>query len=203
MRYIATFGYHINHIFDSCSNFVGAKEQIDDAILVYSVDTDIKDNELQQIENTKEELKSKLNSLEIPHIFIKVDPYDFNKNVKKFRKYIIPKTIINITGGKRIIGYALFYSSILERDKVESVIYVPKAGEIIELPLVSPDITLSNFEKQILKILNGKKYMYVYEIAMELGKSTSMVSEYISRLESKGLIRKIREGRKKRIERVI
>lgn len=203
MRYIATFGYHTNHIFDDYSNFVGTKEQISDVILIYSVDEYAKDYELQQIEKTKEELKSKLKSLEVPYIIIKVDPYDFNENVKRFRRHIIPKTIINITGGKRIVGYALFYSAILERNKIEKVIYVSKLGKMIELPLVSPNITLTTFEKQILKILNRKKYMYVNEIAKELGKSISMVSEYISKLEKKGLVKKIHEGRKRRIEKVI
>jgi len=203
MRYIATFGYHTNHIFDDCSNFIGTKEQISDVILIYSVDDDAKDYELQQIEKTKEELELKLKSLEIPYIIIKVDPYDFNKNVKRFRKYIIPKTTINITGGKRIVGHALFYSAILERNKIEKVIYVSKIGKVIELPLVSPNITLTTFEKQILKILDRKKYMYVSEIAKELGKSVSMVSEYISKLEKKGLIKKIHKGRKRIIERII
>jgi len=83
------------------------------------------------------------------------------------------------------------------------VIYVSKTGKMIELPLVSPNITLTTFEKQILKILNGKKYMYVNEIANELGKSISMVSEYISKLEKKGLVKKIHEGRKRRIEKTI
>lgn len=203
MRYVATFGYHTNHIFDECSNFVGTKEQISDVILIYSVDEDAKDSELQQIEKTKEELESKLKSLEVPYITIKVDPYDFNENIKRFRRYIIPKTIINITGGKRIVGHALFYSAILERNKIEKVIYVSKRGKIIELPLVTPNITLTNFEKQILKILDRRRYMYVSEIAMELGKSISIVSEYISKLEKKGLVKKIHEGRKRRVERVI
>ncbi len=203
MRYIATFGYHANHIFDDSSNFVGTKERISDVILIYSVDEDAKNYELQQIEKTKEELESKLKFLEVPHIIIKVDPYDFNENVKRFRSYIIPKTIINITGGKRIVGHALFYSAILERNKIEKVIYVSKIGKIIELPLISPEIKLTTFEKQILKILDKRKYMYVSEIARELGKSISMVSEYISKLEKKGLVRKIHEGRKRRIERVI
>ncbi len=203
MRYIATFGYHADHIFDDSLDFIGTKERISDVILIYSVDEDAKNYELQQIEKTKKELESKLKFLEVPYIIIKVDPYDFNENVKRFRSYIIPKTIINVTGGKRIVGYSLFYSAILERNKIEKVIYVSKIGKIIELPLISPEIKLTTFEKQILKILDKRKYMYVSEIARELGKSISMVSEYISKLEKKGLVRKIHEGRKRRIERVI
>jgi len=203
MRYIATFGFHANHILDSDLNFIGVHEKVSDAILIYSIDEDASHEEKRRIENTKEELKSKLEILEIPHLFIKVDPYKFNENVKRFRKYIVPKTFINLTGGKRIVGYALFYASVLERDNVEKVIYVPKMGEIIELPLVSPDVTLTPFEEQILELLDKREYMYVSEIARELGRSISTVSEYISKLEKKGLIRKIYEGRKRRIERVI
>lgn len=204
MRYIATFGFHAKHIFDNDLNFIGVHKKVSDAILIYSVEDYATNEDRQKIENTKEELKSKFEKLEIPYIIKKVDePYKFSENVKRFRKYIVPKTLINLTGGKRVVGYALFYASILEKDNVEKVIYVPRIGEIIELPLVSPDVTLTHLEEQILELLNKKEYMYVSEIARELSKSVSTVSEYLSRLEKKGLIKKIYEGRKRRIERLI
>ena len=204
MRYITTFGYHTNHIFGKDGKIVGIdNEKISNMILIYSLDVDADEKTINSIKNTKEYIESKLEEYNIPYLFVKVNPYEFRTNVKNFRKYIVPKTIINLTGGKRIVGYALFYAAILEKENVEKVFYVSKLGEIIELPLIPPDIKLTELEMEILNLLDENGDMFVSDIAHKLKRSLSTISEYISQLEEKGLVKKLSKGRRKIVKKII
>ena len=204
MRYIATFGYHTNHIFGKDGKIVGiGNEKISNMILIYSLDVGADEKTINSIKNTKEYIESKLEEYNIPYLFVKVNPYEFRTNVKNFRKYIVPKTIINLTGGKRIVGYALFYAAILEKENVEKVFYVSKLGEIIELPLIPPDIKLTELEMEILNLLDENGDMFVSDIAHKLRRSLSTISEYISQLEEKGLVKKLSKGRRKIVKKII
>ncbi|CAB3287759.1 putative CRISPR locus-related DNA-binding protein Csa3 [Methanocaldococcus lauensis] len=204
MRYITTFGYHPNHIFDEEGKIIGINnEKISNMILIYSLDVDADEKSMNSIEKTKKYIESKLKEHNIPYLFVEVSPYEFNVNVKKFRKYIVPKTVINLTGGKRIVGYALFYAAILEKENVEKVFYVSKSGKIIEFPLISTDIKLTELEKEILNLLDKNGEMFVSDIAHKLKKSLSTISEYVSQLEEKGLVEKLSKGRRKIVRKVI
>lgn len=204
MRYIATFGYHTNHIFDKNGKIIGIDdEKISNMILIYSLDVDADENTVNSIKNTKNYIESKLKEYNIPYLFVEVNPYEFNTNVKNFRKYIVPKTIINLTGGKRIVGYALFYAAVLEKENVEKVFYVSKLGDIIEFPLIPPDIKLTELEMKILNLLDKEGEMSVSNIAHKLERSLSTISEYVSQLEKKGLVKKLSKGRRKIVKKVI
>ncbi|WP_456472605.1 CRISPR-associated CARF protein Csa3 [Methanocaldococcus sp.] len=204
MRYMATFGCHKNHIFDKNGEIIGMDiEKISNMILIYSLDADADEKIINIIKNTKDYIESKLKEYNIPYLFIEVNPYEFKINVKNFRKYIVPKTIINLTGGKRIVGYALFYAAILEKENIEKVFYVSKLGKIIEFPLIPPDIKLTEFEMKILDLLDKEKELSISDIAHKLKKSLSTISEYTSQLEKKGLIKKLSKGRKKIVKKII
>ena len=70
MRYIATFGYHTNHIFDKNGKIIGIDdEKISNMILIYSLDVDADENTVNSIKNTKNYIESKLKkkgNIEVP-----------------------------------------------------------------------------------------------------------------------------------------
>lgn len=81
--------------------------------------------------------------------------------------------------------------------------YVSKLGDIIEFPLIPPDIKLTELEMKILNLLDKEGEMSVSNIAHKLERSLSTISEYVSQLEKKGLVKKLSKGRRKIVKKVI
>ncbi|AAL80768.1 CRISPR locus-related DNA-binding protein [Pyrococcus furiosus DSM 3638] len=220
MRYIVTVGLHINHIFKNDGSLILPKRieeagfNISSAVILYSFMKNAPKEEIEKIKECVKKAQEGFLKLDIPVITKEIkDPYLFQERIKEFERLIIPKTIINLTGGRRILGYELFYAAIEVSNKnpeaVESVFYVTEDGHPIELPIINPQARLTPLELEILEIIKQKKSITITEIKEILSERRkseyplSLVSEYISRLERKGYVKKIAKGRKKFVEALI
>ncbi len=214
MRYVVTVGEHINHIFRGSELILPprlekARITVDSAVILYSFRKDAKEEGIEKIKNFVEKAERRFKSLGIPVISREVeDPYLFQERIEEFKKLIVPKTVINLTGGRRILGYELFYAAIeVSNDNpevVESVFYVTEDGNPIELPVINPQARLTPLEMEILEIVRGnKKPMTITEIRDALSDRRDsvyplpLVSEYVSRLERKGYVKKESKGRRR------
>ncbi|AMM53713.1 CRISPR-associated CARF protein Csa3 [Pyrococcus kukulkanii] len=207
MRYIATVGFHIDHIFKKDKIILPerlSKTDIDSSVIIYAFQEGASEKDIEMVRGTVTKAREKFEELGIPCLLMEVkNPYEFYKNVQAFKELLIPKTIINLTGGRRILGLELFYAAIQRKDIIESVFYVPKNGTPIELPIVDPEKNLTPLEREILSILREyKKPVSISDIRNVLENrngtrySTAAISQYVSRLEKKGYVKKKRKGRR-------
>ncbi len=206
MRYIVTIGEHTKHVFRNGAIIVPKKLvrfEVHDAVILYAfskiADKDKEDFILKNVKEAKEKFEAR----NIPCLVKEVkEPYNFSRNVYEFRKLIKPKTAINVTGGRRIIGFELFYAAILEKDKLLSIFYVSDEEEVIELPLLEPRGKLSGLETEILEVLKERP-LSVSEIAYRLQRKVPLISQYIAKLEAKGYIKREKMGKRVFVERVL
>ncbi|WP_297068801.1 CRISPR-associated CARF protein Csa3 [Thermococcus sp.] len=214
MRYIVTVGEHVNHIFRAKELILPprlkkANITVDSAVILYSFRKDAEEENIEKIKNFVEEAERGFESLDIPVIPKEVkDPYLFQERIEEFKKLIVPKTVINLTGGRRILGYELFYAAIEVSNEspeaVESVFYVTEDGTPIEFPVINPQHRLTALEKEILEIIrSAKKPITITGIGDILSEHRDtayplpLVSEYVSRLEKKGYVKKEAKGRRR------
>ena len=160
------------------------------------------------------EAERKFQDLNIPVISKEVEnPYLFQERIKEFKELIVPGTVINLTGGRRIVGYELFYAAIAVKntrpDAVMSVFYVTEKGTPIEFPVIDPRASLTSLELQILEILKRYGPMTVTQLRDTLEDkndrpySLAFMSEYVSRLERKGYVKKTSRGRERFVSALI
>ena len=214
MRYIVTVGEHVNHIFKESELILPprlkkANVSVDSAVILYSIRKNAKEEDVEKIKNFVEEAERGFKSLDIPVISKEVkDPYLFQERIEEFKKLIVPKTVINLTGGRRILGYELFYAAIEVSNEnpeaVESVFYVTEEGNPIEFPIINPQLRLTPLEMEILEIIRkAKRPVTITEIRDILSEHRDtayplpLVSEYVSRLEKKGYVKKESRGRRR------
>ncbi|ASJ08824.1 DNA-binding protein [Thermococcus siculi] len=214
MRYIVTVGEHINHIFRNDRLILPQRLEkadviIDSAVILYSFMKSAEDDDIKKINDCVKKAERAFFALDIPVITKEVkDPYLFQERIEEFERLIVPKTVINLTGGRRILGYELFYAAIevsnKNPDAVEAVFYVTEDGHPIELPVINPQARLTQLEREILEIVRqSDKPITITEIRDTLSERRGsvyplpLVSEYISRLEKKGYVKKEPKGRKK------
>ncbi|MDW7989959.1 MAG: CRISPR-associated CARF protein Csa3 [Archaeoglobaceae archaeon] len=206
MRYVVTLGEHTKHVFRNGTIILPKKLmrfEVHDAVILYAfskrADKEKEDFIIKNVKEAKERFEEK----NIPCLVKEVkEPYNFSRNVYEFRKLIKPKTVINLTGGRRIIGLELFYAAIFEKDKLLSVFYVSDEGEVIELPLVEPGGKLSSLETEILEVLKEKP-LSISELAYKLQRRVPLISQYIARLEAKGYIKREKIGKRVFVERIL
>lgn len=206
MRYVVTLGEHTKHVFGNGVIILPKKLmrfEVHDAVILYAfskrADKEKEDFIIKNVKEAKERFEEK----NIPCLVKEVkEPYNFSRNVYEFRKLIKPKTVINLTGGRRIIGLELFYAAIFEKDKLLSVFYVSDEGEVIELPLVEPGGKLSSLETEILEVLKEKP-LSISELAYKLQRRVPLISQYIARLEAKGYIKREKIGKRVFVERIL
>ncbi|AEC52737.1 hypothetical protein PNA2_1822 [Pyrococcus sp. NA2] len=220
MRYIVTVGEHINHIFREKELILPPRLKkagimIDSAVILYSFRRNAKKDDIEKILENVQKAEKRFKSKNIPVTSIEVkNPYLFQERIREFEKLIVPKTVINITGGRRILGYELFYAAIkvLNEDPevVESIFYVTEDGHPIELPVIDPKARLTPLEVEILEIIQkAEKPITITEIRNALSMRRdkpyplSLVSEYVSNLERKGYIKKETRGRMKLVTSLI
>ncbi|MEM2637618.1 MAG: CRISPR-associated CARF protein Csa3 [Candidatus Korarchaeota archaeon] len=211
MRYIATVGEHINHIFRG-DNLILPKgvdvSLVDNAILLFAYSKLAQEQDYFKIKESIETARVLFDRLNIACITKEItNPYEFTQNVMMLRGLFTRETIVNITGGRRIIGYSLFYAAVLEKNSPGGkkrnfrVFYVPEEGNVIELPLIAPQEQISHLEEEILNLLETP--LSIKEIACKINKGVSLVSQYLSMMESKGYVRKVRKGRHVIVYKVI
>lgn len=197
--HIISLGFHTEHLF---SLFV--KYGADKAIFVYSIDNEpYLSEELNKIheknvEDTMHAAKELCGMLNIKCEFLKVESSNFEQNLNIFRKIIKNEdnTIINLTGGRKIVTLALHQAALMEYKKVFKITYVENRN-IIEIPKsICLYENISLFERKIVNVLmSGEKS--ISEISNLLGVKRPSVSAYIPRLEEKGLISVEKKGRSK------
>lgn len=218
MRYIVTVGEHVNHIFQNGKLILperikNGNLKISSVVVLYSIREDVTEEYREKVLSNVRDAEEGFKSLGIPVVVIEVnEPYLFQERIEEFKNLIIPETIINITGGRRIVGYELLYAAVLVRNEnpevIKSVFYVTEQGGVIEFPVVDPKIQLTPLELQILKVLqehmertrqpmNLTELKNRLELINESTYSLPFISEYVSRLESKGYVKKQRRGRRK------
>ncbi|NJE01778.1 CRISPR-associated CARF protein Csa3 [Thermococcus sp. JdF3] len=213
MRYIVTVGEHINHVFRGDElilpeRLLRAGFKVSSAIIFYSIREHVDEDYRRKILGSVHNAREKFESLEVPTIVKEVrDPYLFQERIEEFKRLIIPETVINLTGGRRIIGYELFYAAIAVKNNnphaVKSVFYVTEKGVPIELPIIDPRTQLTPLELRILEILRKHGSMHITELRNRLESvndknyTLPLVSEYVSRLEEKGYVKKEQKGRRK------
>jgi CRISPR-associated protein Csa3 len=218
MRYIVTVGEHINHIFQNGELVLPERIKkgdlkISNAVVLYSIREDVTEEYLEKVLSNVRDAEEGFKSLGIPLIVVEVnEPYLFQERIEEFKKLIIPETIINITGGRRIVGYELLYAAVLVRNEnpeaIKSVFYVTEKGGVIEFPVVDPRVQLTPLELQILRVaqehmkrtgrpMNLTELRNRLEIINESTYSLPFISGYVSRLEKKGYVKKQRRGRRK------
>lgn len=206
IRYIVTVGKHLKHIFRNEKIIVPerlTKFEICDAVILYAFLKGVDENDRDSIIKNVKEAKERFEDKNIPCLVKEVkEPYNFLRNVHEFRRLMKPKTIINVTGGRRIIGFELFYAAILEKDKLLSIFYVSDNGEVIELPLVKPEESPSSLETEILRILREGP-LSISELAYRLQRTIPLISQYVKRLEMKGYIEKKKIGKSVLVKRII
>lgn len=83
-----------------------------------------------------------------------------------------------------------------------SIFYVSDEGEVIELPLVEPGGKLSDLETEILEVLKEGR-ISVSELAYKLQRKVPLISQYLSKLEAKGYIKKEKIGKRVFVERTL
>jgi len=218
VRYIATVGEHINHIFQNGEIVLPERirrgnPKISSAIVLYSIREDATEEYRKIILSNVREAEEGFKSLGVPVAVIEVkEPYLFQERIEEFKRLIVPETVINITGGRRIVGYELFYAAVLVRNEspevVKSVFYVTEKGGVIEFPVVDPKVQLTPLELQILRIAQDytkqvgrppslTELRNRLELVNDSTYSLPFISEYVSRLERKGYVKKERRGRRK------
>ena len=218
MRYIVTVGEHINHIFREGELVLPERirrgdSRISSAIVLYSIREDATESYREKILSNVRNAEDGFKRLGIPVVSIEVrEPYLFPDRIEEFKELIVPETIINITGGRRIVGYELFYAAVLIRNEnpwaVKSVFYVTEKGGVIEFPVVDPRVNLTPLELQILRAVrehvketgrapNLTELKNRLEFINDSTYSLPFISEYVSRLERKGYVKKEKRGRKK------
>jgi len=220
MRYVVTVGEHVNHIFREGKLVLPERirrrnPKISSAVVLYSVREDTPREYREKISSNVRNAEEGFKRLGIPVVSIEVkEPYLFQERIEEFKELIVPETIINITGGRRIVGYELLYAAVLVRnenpDAIKSVFYVTEKGGVIEFPVVNPKVQLTPLELQILKLAQDytrktgrppslTELRTQLELINDSTYSSPFISEYVSRLERKGYIKKERRGRRKLI----
>ncbi|CAI1491855.1 putative DNA binding protein [Thermococcus nautili] len=218
MRYVVTVGEHVNHIFREGELLMPERirrgnPKISSAIVLYSIRKDATKSYREKILSNVRNAEDGFKRLGIPVVSIDVkEPYLFPERIEEFKELIVPETVINITGGRRIVGYELLYAAILVRnenpDAIKSVFYVTEKGGVIEFPVVDPKVQLTPLELQILKLAQDyirktgrppslTELRTQLELINDSTYSSPFVSEYVSRLEKKGYVKKERRGRRK------
>ncbi|MCQ6254769.1 CRISPR-associated CARF protein Csa3 [Methanocaldococcus sp.] len=196
--HIINIGFHAEHIYKPIAEY-GAKK----VILVYSKDKEeyVKEDDLKKVDEALKKAKELCNMLGIECEEVKINGIEFEKNVEILRDIIKKednKVIVNITGGRKITSLALLYASLYEFQKVDKIVYVHKK-RIIELPKIAHPYNLTKFERKILASLNeGEKT--ITELAKEFNVSLPAIIKYVNSLESKGLIKTEKIGRKRIIK---
>jgi len=218
VRYVVTVGEHVNHIFREGELILPERirrgnPKISSAIVLYSIREDATGSYREKILSNVRNAEEGFKRLGIPVVSMEVkEPYLFQERIEEFKELIIPETVVNVTGGRRIVGYELLYAAVLVRNEtpeaVKSVFYVTEKGGVIEFPVVDPRVHLTPLELQILRIAQEHiketgRPMNLTQLRIRLENvnnstySLSFVSEYVSRLERKGYIKKERRGRRK------
>jgi|GEM_PF-1733408 len=218
MRYIVTVGEHVNHIFRDGElvlpeRFKKGNFKISSVIVLYSIQEDTKEDYRKKILSNVQDAEERFKPLGIPVAVIEVnEPYLFQERIEEFKELIIPGTLINITGGRRIVGYELLYAAVLVRNEnpeaIKSVFYVTEKGGVIEFPVIDPKVQLTPLELQILRVVkeyieetgrppNLTELRSRLELVNDSTYSLPFISEYVSRLEKKGYVKKELKGRKK------
>lgn len=218
MRYVVTVGEHINHIFRNGKMILPKRisegnSQISSAVVLYSIREDATKEYRKKVLSKVKDAEEGFKGLGLPVAVIEVkEPYLFQERIEEFKKLIIPETVINITGGRRIVGYELLYAAVLVRNEnpeaIKSVFYVTENGGVIEFPVVNPRVQLTPLELQILKVTQDytrkigrppslTELRNQLELINDSTYSLPFISEYVSRLERKGYIKKEKRGRKK------
>jgi len=218
MRYVVTVGEHVNHIFRNGELILPerikrGKPQIGSAVVLYSIREDATEEYREKVLSRVRDAEEGFKSLGIPVVTLEVkEPYLFRERIEEFKRLIIPETVINITGGRRIVGYELLYAAVLVRNEnpkaIKSVFYVTEKGGVIEFPVVDPRSHLTPLELQILRIvqehmretgrpMNLTELKNRLEFINDSTYSLPFISEYVSRLERKGYVKKQRRGRRK------
>lgn len=218
MRYVVTVGEHVNHVFREGELIMPERirrgnPKISSAIVLYSIREDATKSYREKILSNVRNAEDGFKRLGIPVVSIEVgEPYLFPERIEEFKELIVPETIINITGGRRIVGYELLYAAVLVRNEnpgaVKSVFYVTEMGGVIEFPVVDPTTQLTPLELQILRAAQAHlqetgrppsltELLHRLELINDSPYSLPFISEYVSRLEKKGYVKKERRGRRK------
>ena len=218
MRYIVTVGEHVNHIFRKGGLILPERlrrgdSNVSNAVVLYSIREDADDDYRRKITSSVNAAREGFKSLGIPVAVEEVkEPYLFQERIEEFKELIVPGTVINITGGRRIVGYELLYAAVLVRNEnpgaIRSVFYVTERGAVIEFPVTGPEVQLTPLELQILKVAqwyvkekgkpaNITELRNRLEFLNDTAYSLPLVSEYVSRLEKKGYVKKQTKGKRK------
>ena len=158
-----------------------AKYQINELILL--MDADPHKNQIKHLQDLKKQYSERIKIREV-----RIPKYDVFETTKKCLDLIDTaqsRIIANITTGRKPQAFGLQYACFKRPKKVEKIIYmVEETREIIELPVISFDITTA----QIGLLRNIHKNMSIDELAKTIERSRAMAYRIINTLTQKGLI---------------
>ena len=141
---------------------------------------------------------------------IDVNPYNFVDLVTRVRSIVREKykefgenykIILNLTAGRRSVGFALFCVAMLEADKVFQCVYLKEeTTKLMEIPFIKLDISLTESEKKVLSeimnIVNNRGVSKIKENEVTKRVVGTNIYRIMSRLKEKGIIKNVkREGK--------
>ncbi|MBI5226024.1 CRISPR locus-related DNA-binding protein [Candidatus Micrarchaeota archaeon] len=123
----------------------------------------------------------------------KADAYDVLATASKITSFIESerkagsRVIINITGGRKILGLGLLFGAYARSDQVERVVYGADFDpKLVDLPKMS--FNVGNTKVKILEKLTGKEKLTVPELAEKIDITPAMAYVHLRELKSQGYV---------------
>jgi CRISPR locus-related DNA-binding protein len=121
--------------------------------------------------------------------FLRVDEHDFLKAVRELYQALegFDELFVELSGGLRILNFALFTASLLLGEKVKRMsTKLETDGSNVALTQL-PLVTLKQNEKALLQALKGEKT--ISELSKEVKRNKTSVYRTLEQLEEKGLVK--------------
>ena len=164
--------------------FAVTKFGADKLIVLLNKDSDTEQNSsIKALENAFEKI--------IDIDYVKVDQYDVVGIAKETVKAIDSLkdndfVIANISGGRKTMALGLLYAAYARSKRVNKIVYCSEEKEVIYLPKLYFNLTLS--QGKVLELISSKKYKTIADLALKIDISRGMLYRNMKELEDLGLI---------------
>jgi len=122
--------------------------------------------------------------------YVKVDQYDVvgiaKDTIKAIDNLKDDIVIANISGGRKTMALGLLYAAYARSKRVNKIVYCSEEKEVVILPKLSFNLTLSH--GKVLELISSKKYKTIADLALKIDISRGMLYRNIKGLEDLGLI---------------
>jgi CRISPR locus-related DNA-binding protein len=183
---VFTLGFDVTHVLTRLTEIgLEGKEK-----LIFVLPKDKK----ERAEASVSAIQAHINALnsrgfKLSGVFLRVDEHDFLKAVRELYHELegFDELYVELSGGLRILNFALFATSLLLGKKVKQIsTKLETDGSNVALTQL-PLITLKQNEKALLQALKSEKT--ISELSKEVKRNKTSVYRTLEQLEEKGLVK--------------